>query len=128
MNGNHLTRVRSSLVAPINFKRGNDMNIGDYVYVYLFELEKTIVSMEQLRDDRFGIIEDKNILPCSNGEQIIVYKIKLLKNNQVIEYRSNNLSTNIASFYDLIDMIGRAKISQEKKDNLLRQLDEVVKG
>lgn len=104
------------------------MNIGDYVYIYLFELEKTIVNMEQLRDDRFGIIEDKNILPCSNGEQIIVYKIKLLKNNQVIEYRSNNLSTNIASFYDLIDMIGRAKISQEKKDNLLRQLDEVVKG
>lgn len=104
------------------------MNIGDYVYVYLFELEKTIVNMEQLRDDRFGIIENKDILPCSNGEQIIVYKIKLLKNNQVIEYRSNNLSTNITSFYDLIDMIGRAKISQEKKDNLLRQLDEVVKG
>ncbi len=104
------------------------MNIGDYVYVYLFELEKTIVNMERLRNDRFGIIEDKNILPCSNGEQIIVYKIRLLNSNQVIEYKSNNLSTNIASFYELIDMIGRAQISQEKKDDLLKQLDEVVKG
>lgn len=104
------------------------MNIGDYVYVYLFELEKTIVNMEQLREDRFGIIEDKNILPCNIGEQIIVYNIKLLKSNQVIEYKSNNLSTNIASLCDLIDIIGRAQISQEKKDDLLEQLDRVVKG
>ena len=104
------------------------MNIGDYVYVYLFELEKTIINMEQLRGDRFGIIEDKDILPCSNGEQILVYKIRLLKNNQVIKYKSNNLSTNIASLCDLIDIIGRAQISQEKKDDLLEQLDRVVKG
>ena len=32
------------------------MNIGDVVYIYLFDLEKSLVNMKQLRTDRFGKI------------------------------------------------------------------------
>ena len=32
------------------------MNIGDYVYVYLFDLDKSLKNMSKLREDRFGKI------------------------------------------------------------------------
>ena len=38
------------------------MNINDYVYVHLFDLEKALVGMERLREDRFGRIVDKKFI------------------------------------------------------------------
>lgn len=102
------------------------MNIGDYVYIYLFELEKTIVNMKQLRNDRFGIILDKSIIKCNNGESILSYKIKLLYNDNIIEYKANNLSTNIITLYDLIALINDSNLNEENKDKLLSQIHSVV--
>lgn len=105
------------------------MNIGDYVYLYLFDLKKSITNMEELRYDRFGRIINMSVLTSShNSENYIAYEIQLLYNNKVIEYCSNNLSTSLVSISTLIELIGGSDISSEKKNRLLEQVDAVIKG
>ena len=73
------------------------MNIGDYVYLYLFDFKKSINNMNRLRNDRFGCITNKTILSNNNGNDVILYSIRLLCNDNVIIYRTDNLSTNMVS-------------------------------
>jgi hypothetical protein len=100
------------------------MNIGDYVYIYLFDLEKSLKSMNELRADRFGKIKMINHLQSQHGE-VLSYEIELL-NNKIVHYNSNNLTTNIVSIDSLIEIIGKAQISSEKKQNLLDQLNNLL--
>ena len=103
------------------------MNIGDYVYLYLFDLEKSITNMDRLRDDRFGRLLNKSILHNPNGNHIVQYDIKLFCNEKIIQCRSDNLTTNIISISDLINLLERVDIPSDKKEKLLEQIQEVIK-
>ena len=104
------------------------MNIGDYVYIYLFDLEKSIINMKQLRHDRFGRILNQSIVRNNNGNNLIVYQIELLQNNKVIEYRTDNINTSMISINELIEIIGRANISPDKRSALLEQVNDAIRG
>lgn len=103
------------------------MNIGDYIYLYLFDLEKTLENMNQLRTDRFGkIIKIDRLNDINRKEFVYVYTIELLESKKIIQYNSNNLTSNMASISALIEMIGRANISQEKRQVLLEQMNDIL--
>ena len=103
------------------------MNIGDYVYLYLFDLEKSIINMNRLRDDRFGRLINKSILHNPNGNHVIQYDIELFNSREVIQYRSDSLSTNMLSVNELIELIERIDIPFDKKETILEQIQEVIK-
>jgi hypothetical protein len=101
------------------------MNIGDVVYIHLFDLEKSLVNMNQLRPDRFGkVIAVRELKLLSGNESVMVYDIQL-KDDRVVTYRSDNLTTNIVSIMELIEIIGRADIDSDKRQALLDQLNNV---
>lgn len=101
------------------------MNIGDIVYIYLFDLEKSLINMKELRKDRFGkIIDVRELKMLNSSEVVMVYDIQL-KDDRVITYRSDNLTTNMVSIMELIEIIGRADIDSEKRQALLDQLNNV---
>ena len=97
------------------------MNIGDYVYIYLFDLEKSIKNMKKLRDDRFGKIINKSIISNNNGNDVVVYDISLL-NGKNLSYRSDNITTNMIHIGELVELVGRADISEDKRQFLLEQI------
>lgn len=103
------------------------MNIGDYIYLYLFDLEKSLTAMNQLRPDRFGkIINIDRLEDASRHEFIQVYTIELLENKKIIQYRSDNLTSNMASISALIEIIGKADIDQAKRQALLEQMNDIL--
>lgn len=102
------------------------MNIGDYVYLYLFDFKKSINNMNRLRNDRFGCITNKTILSNNNGNDVILYSIRLLCNDNVIIYRTDNLSTNIVSIEQLKELINDSNISDAKKQMLNNQIDCII--
>lgn len=104
------------------------MNIGDYVYIYLFDLEKSLINMKQLRNDRFGRILNKSIVHNNNGNDLIVYQIELLQNNKIIEYRTDNINTSMISINELVEIIGRAEVSSDKRSALLEQVNNAIRG
>jgi hypothetical protein len=101
------------------------VNIGDYVYIYLFDLEKSIKNMKRLRDDRFGKIINRYIIKNNYGNDVIVYDIQLLNGKSMV-YRTDNLTTNMIHIGDLVELIGRANISEDKRQFLLDQIQEVL--
>lgn len=101
------------------------MNIGDVVYIYLFDLEKSLINMKELRKDRFGkIIDVRELKMLNSSEVVMVYDIQL-KDDRVVTYRSDNLTTNMVSLIELIEIIGRADIDSDKRQALLDQLNNV---
>ena len=102
------------------------MNIGDYVYLYLFDFKKSINNMNRLRNDRFGCIANKTILSNNNGNDVILYSIRLLCNDNVIIYRTDNLSTNMVSIEQLKELINDSNISDTKKQILNNQIDCII--
>ena len=102
------------------------MNIGDYVYLYLFDFKKSINNMNRLRNDRFGCITNKTILSNNNGNDVILYSIRLLCNDNVIIYRTDNLSTNMVSIEQLKELINDSDISDAKKQMLNNQIDCII--
>ena len=101
------------------------MNIGDVVYIYLFDLEKSLANMKQLRLDRFGkIIAIRELKSLNSNEIIMVYDIQL-KDDRVVTYRSDNLTTSMVSLMELIEIIGRANIDSDKRQFLLNQLNNI---
>ena len=102
------------------------MNIGDYIYLYLFDFKKSINNMNRLRNDRFGCITNKTILSNNNGNDVILYSIRLLCNDNVIIYRTDNLSTNMVSIEQLKELINDSDISDAKKQILNNQIDCII--
>lgn len=100
------------------------MNIGDVVYIYLFDLEKSLANMKELRRDRFGkIIDIREMQLLNSFEKVLVYDIQL--DDRVVTYRSDNLTTSVVSLMELIEIIGRADIDSEKRTFLLNQLQDL---
>ena len=104
-------------------------NIGDIVFVYLFDLNKSIHHTNKLRADRFGRIIDvyyRTIVGTNNNVQEIVYKIRLTNNN-VIEYNNSNINYSMMSVNELVEFIGTADLSAEKRNGFLEQIQEYTK-
>ena len=102
------------------------MNINDYVYLYVFDLEKSLINMKKLRDDRFGRIVNKSILPNNNGNNVILYDIELFSNNTIIQYRTDNLVTNMVSINQLETMINNIDMEPDEKYELKNQIDDIT--
>ena len=100
------------------------MNRGDFVYVYIHDLEKSLSVLKSFREDRFGKIT--NIQSIQNGKDNILSYDILLKNGTTIRYRTDNLTTNIILIADLIELVGRLDVSSDKKRGLLDQLNRIV--
>ena len=101
------------------------MNINDYIYLYVFDLEKSLINMKKLREDRFGVIINKTILFNNNGNNAILYDIKLF-NNKIIQYRTDNLATNMISIEQLKEIINKIDISYDKKGMLINQINHII--
>ena len=54
----------------------------------------------------------------------MVYDIQL-KDDRVVTYRSDNLTTSMVSLMELIEIIGRANIDSDKRQFLLNQLNNI---
>jgi hypothetical protein len=81
--------------------------------------------MKELRKDRFGkIIDVRELKMLNSSEVVMVYDIQL-KDDRVVTYRSDNLTTNMVSLIELIEIIGRADIDSDKRQALLDQLNNV---
>lgn len=97
------------------------MNVGDYVYVYLFDLSKSILKMNKLRNDRFGRIiriENRTI----NNKPTDVYMIKLLSSDTLIELKSNDENIHVITIDELINVVNSSNCSEELKSNFLIQI------
>jgi hypothetical protein len=81
--------------------------------------------MKKLRDDRFGKIVNKSIISNNNGNDVIVYDISLL-NGKSLSYRSDNMTTNMIHIGELVELIGRADVSEEKRQLLLEQIQIIL--
>ena len=101
------------------------MNINDYIYLYVFDLEKSLINMKKLREDRFGVIINKTILFNNNGNNAILYDIKLF-NDKIIQYRTDNLATNMISIEQLKGIINKIDISYDKKEMLINQINHII--
>ena len=101
------------------------MNINDYIYLYVFDLEKSLINMKKLREDRFGVIINKTILFNNNGNNAILYDIKLF-NDKIIQYRTDNLATNMISIEQLKEIINKIDISYDKKEMLINQINFII--
>ena len=60
----------------------------------------------------------------NSSETVMVYDIQL-KDNRVVTYRSDNLTTSMVSLMELIEIIGRANIDSDKRQLLLDQLNDI---
>ena len=102
-------------------------NIGDLVYIYLFDLEKTLMNMNQLRDDRFGKIKARKLQDKieDKATKNIVYTVSRL-DNSTLEYNESSLTYSMISIRNLIEIINRLDIEQNKKDDFMKQIQNVV--
>lgn len=101
------------------------MNIGDIVYVYLFDLEKSILHMDQLRNDRFGRVTAITKRPIAGTNfNDLVYHIKT--QNKVLEYVSSNINYSVISIPDLLNVINKADLSEKKRKALIEQIQKNV--
>jgi hypothetical protein len=104
------------------------MNKGDLVYIYLFDIKKTIVNMKSFREDRFGVIIDQSIkeVQNTNGKEFeMIYKVKNC-NDKIMEYHSNNLSYSIVTIPELINIVDELKINKDEKRALLDQINKAI--
>lgn len=97
------------------------MNVGDYVYFYLFDLNKCIAGLKHLRDDRFGRIIKIETLTVNNKE-IKEYHVKLLHNNSMVSVRDDNVNIKLTTIDLLISAINNSSLSEEIKQKLLNQI------
>ena len=97
------------------------MNIGDYVYFYLFDLNKHITGLKQLRDDRVGrVITIKTLI--INNVEVKEYHVKLLYNNSMVTVRDDNINTKITTIDLLVSAVNNSSLSEELKQKLLNQI------
>jgi hypothetical protein len=81
--------------------------------------------MKRLRDDRFGKIINTYILKNNNGNDVVAYDIQLL-NGKAMVYRSDNVTANMIQIGDLVELISRVDISEDKRQFLLDQIQEIL--
>lgn len=103
------------------------MHIGDKVYVYLFDLAKSINQLEKLREDRFGTIKDISTLKRTDNpySDVMVYKIEL-NNGTTITYKTDNVNTNIIDIESLLSLINEAVMDESKKEYFIAQVQTFI--
>lgn len=95
--------------------------IGDIVYVYLFDLKKTILKAD-LIESRFGrIINIEEI-----GKNMYVYTVK---NNEGINITVKNYdkSFNLCNVDELINILYNSNLDKERKDKMMDIVNHMVK-
>lgn len=95
--------------------------IGDIVYVYLFDLKKTILKTDLIQD-RFGeIISIEEI-----GKNMYVYTMKNIKGIN-ITVKNYDKSFNLCNIDELINILYNSNLSKERKDKMINIINDIVK-
>lgn len=95
--------------------------IGDIVYVYLFDLKKTILRTDLIQD-RFGeIISIEEI-----GKNMYIYTVKNIKGIN-ITVKNYDKSFNLCNIDELINILYNSNLSKERKDKMINIINDIVK-
>lgn len=95
--------------------------IGDIVYVYLFDLKKTILKTDLIQD-RFGeIISIEEI-----GKNMYVYTVKNIKGIN-ITVKNYDKSFDLCNIDELINILYNSNLSKERKDKMINIINDIVK-
>ena len=95
--------------------------IGDIVYIYLFDLKKTILKTDLIQN-RFGkIINIEEI-----GKDMYVYTVK---NNEGINITVKNYdkSFNLCNVDELINILYNSNLDKDRKDKMMDIVNHIVK-
>lgn len=96
------------------------MNVGDYVYIYLFDLIKALPNMKHLRVDRFGKIEHKELI--QGNQEIYEYSVKLFDSNKIIKIRTDSLAYNIVTLDELIRLLENSNLTERQYNLFMSQI------
>ena len=95
--------------------------IGDIVYVYLFELKKTILKAD-LIPNRFGeIINIEEI-----GKDMYVYTVKNIEGTN-ITVKNYDKSFDLCNVDELINILYNSNLTKERKDKMMNIVNDMVK-
>lgn len=95
--------------------------IGDIVYVYLFDLKKTILKTDLIQD-RFGeIISIEEI-----GKNMYIYTVKNIKGIN-ITVKNYDKSFDLCNIDELINILYNSNLSKERKDKMINIINDIVK-
>lgn len=95
--------------------------IGDIVYVYLFDLKKTILKTDLIQD-RFGeIINIEEI-----GKNMYAYTVKNIKGIN-ITVKNYDKSFDLCNIDELINILYNSNLSKERKDKMINIINDIVK-
>ena len=95
--------------------------IGDIVYVYLFDLKKTILRTDLIQD-RFGeIISIEEV-----GKNMYIYTVKNIKGIN-ITVKNYDKSFDLCNIDELINILYNSNLSKERKDKMINIINDIVK-
>lgn len=95
--------------------------IGDIVYVYLFDLKKTILKTDLIQD-RFGeIISIEEV-----GKNMYIYTVKNIKGIN-ITVKNYDKSFDLCNIDELINILYNSNLSKERKDKMINIINDIVK-
>lgn len=95
--------------------------IGDIVYVYLFDLKKTILRTDLIQD-RFGkIVSIEEI-----GKNMYAYTVKNIKGIN-ITVKNYDKSFDLCNIDELINILYNSNLSKERKDKMMDIINNIVK-
>ena len=95
--------------------------IGDIVYIYLFDLKKTILKTDLIQN-RFGkIINIEEI-----GKDMYVYTVKNNEGTNII-VKNYDKSFNLCNLDELINILYNSSLSKERKDRKMDIVNDMVK-
>lgn len=95
--------------------------IGDIVYVYLFDLKKTILKTDLIQD-RFGEIVNIEEI----GKNMYVYTVKNIKGINII-VKNYDKSFDLCNIDELINILYNSNLSKERKDKMINIINDIVK-
>ena len=95
--------------------------IGDIVYVYLFDLKKTILKTDLIQD-RFGEIVNIEEI----GKNMYVYTVKNIKGIN-ITVKNYDKSFDLCNIDELINILYNSNLSKERKDKMINIINDIVK-
>ena len=95
--------------------------IGDIVYIYLFDLKKTILKTDLIQN-RFGkIINIEEI-----GKDMYVYTVKNNEGTNII-VKNYDKSFDLCNIDELINILYNSSLSKERKDRMMDIVNDTVK-
>ena len=95
--------------------------IGDIVYIYLFDLKKTILKTDLIQN-RFGkIINIEEI-----GKDMYVYTVKNNEGTSII-VKKYDKSSDLCNLDELINILYNSSLSKERKDRMMDIVNDMVK-